>query len=67
MRRSKKENKTKHIVNKRGENADENRRITERKKSGQKLKYKKRNKDYAKKTKRTGTKQKKTRKGGGEN
>ena len=36
-------------------------------KSGQKLKYKKRNKDYARKTKRTGTKQKKTRKGGGEN
>ena len=33
MRRSKKENETKHIVNKRGENGDENRRITETKKA----------------------------------
>ena len=29
MRRSKKENETEHIVKKRGENKDENRRITE--------------------------------------
>ena len=32
MRRSKKENETKHIINKRGENEDGNRRITETKK-----------------------------------
>ena len=33
MRRSKKENETKHIVNKREENEDENRRITKTKKA----------------------------------
>ena len=55
MRRSKKENETKHIVNKRGENEDENRRITETEKGDKSQ------------TKRTGTKQKKNRKRGGEN